>query len=113
MCSTAVVDGSNSIDVYRLIMEREAAMAEVEEWFRYLQATAADAGQGMVNVLVDILWAFKLRATAGRIYDLAIRLDIYPRNFSRYGSMKLLLVLRLTRIIIRCITLNKDFPLRA
>lgn len=87
-------------------MEREAAMAEVEEWFRYLQATAADAGQGMVNVLVDILWAFKLRATAGRIYDLAIRLDIYPRNFARYGSLRPD-CLRLTTVIIRCIHHNE------
>jgi len=70
-------------------MEREAAMAEVEDWFRYLQATAADAGQGMVNVLVDILWAFKLRALAGQIYNLAVRLDMYPRNFARYVYVSL------------------------
>ena len=68
-------------------MEREDAMPEVENWLRNLQATAADAGQGMVNVLVDILWAFKLRATAGHIYDLAVHLDIYPRNFAKYVTI--------------------------
>jgi len=72
-------------------MEREAPMSEVEDWFRYLQASSADAGQGMVNVLVDILWAFKLRATAGHIYNLAVRLDMYPRNFARYVNISLLL----------------------
>lgn len=68
-------------------MEREAALAEVEDWFRNLHATAADAGQGMVNVLVDILWAFKLRALAGHIYSLAVCLDMYPRNFARYVTI--------------------------
>lgn len=68
-------------------MEREAAISEVEIWLRDLQATAADAGQGMVNVLVDILWAFKLRATVGHIYDLAVHLDMYPRNFVKYVTL--------------------------
>jgi hypothetical protein len=62
-------------------------MQEVENWLRNLQATAADAGQGMVNVLVDMLWAFKLRATAGHLYDLAAHLDMYPRNFAKYVTI--------------------------
>ncbi|KAG0620267.1 hypothetical protein M758_4G203000 [Ceratodon purpureus] len=67
----------------RIIMERDAAMLEVEIWLRNLQGTAADAGQGMVNVLLDILWAFKLRSTASHLYDLAVHLDVYPKNFAK------------------------------
>lgn len=67
----------------RVVLERETALPDLETWLRNLQTMAADGGQGMVNNLVDSLWAFKLRATAAHVYDLAVRLDMYPRNFSR------------------------------
>lgn len=70
--------------MFRVVLERETALPDLETWLRNLQTMAADGGQGMVNNLVDSLWAFKLRATAAHVYDLAVRLDMYPRNFSRF-----------------------------
>lgn len=65
-------------------MEREDAMPDVEKWLTTLHTATVDAGRNMVNNLVEVLWAFKQQATAARLFDLAVRLGMYPEYYVRY-----------------------------
>lgn len=69
----------------RLLLEKkEAVMLEVESWLTHLQASTDDGGQGLVNVLEDLLWAFQQRGTADRLFKLAVRVGVYQDSYSRY-----------------------------
>lgn len=57
---------------------------DAEDWLENLQESANDWGQGMVNVLEDLLWAFKRREAASHLFHLAVHLGVYPQNLYRY-----------------------------
>ncbi|KAJ7519578.1 hypothetical protein O6H91_20G044800 [Diphasiastrum complanatum] len=69
---------------YRLLMERNTqVLKDAAIYFEQLQAEGGDAGKGIVNVLLDLLWAFWMRATAARIFNLALQKKIYAHDISR------------------------------
>lgn len=57
---------------------------DAEDWLENLQESANDWGQGIVNVLEDLLWAFKRREAAAHLFHLAVNLGVYPQNLYRY-----------------------------
>lgn len=68
----------------RLLIERiDDVILDAEDWLENLQESANDWGQGMVNVLEDLLWAFKRREAAAHLFHLAVNLGVYPQNLYR------------------------------
>lgn len=68
----------------RLLTEKSGLLvSEVECLLDELQAMEDNAALNFVNALVDLLWAFELRATASWVFQVAIKKKIYQHNVFR------------------------------
>lgn len=77
--------GSFSIFCFcRLVTEKsELLISEVQQCLEKLEPFEDGAAFNFVNALVDLLWAFELRATASWVFQLAIERGIYHRDVFR------------------------------
>lgn len=68
----------------RLLREKNAEiLIDVDRTLQDLEAFGEDAGLGLINVLLDLLWGFQRRGTAGKIFRLAIQRKIYSSTIAR------------------------------
>ncbi|TXG48675.1 hypothetical protein EZV62_024550 [Acer yangbiense] len=71
----------------RLLTEKsESLVAEVDYCLEKLQPVEDNAAFNFVNALVDLSWAFELRATASWIFQLAIKRSIYCHDVFRVAD---------------------------
>ncbi|KAH7526828.1 hypothetical protein JRO89_XSUnG0048200 [Xanthoceras sorbifolium] len=71
----------------RLLTERsESLVAEVDLCLEKLIPIEDNAAFNFVNALVDLMWAFELRATASWIFQLAIKKSIYCHDVFRVAD---------------------------
>ncbi|MED6204541.1 hypothetical protein PIB30_010093 [Stylosanthes scabra] len=71
----------------RLLREKsESHVSEVDQCLERLQPLEDDAAFNFVNALVDLLWAFELRATASWVFQLAIKRGIYRHDIFRVAD---------------------------
>ncbi|XP_015964595.1 pentatricopeptide repeat-containing protein At3g18110, chloroplastic [Arachis duranensis] len=71
----------------RLLREKsESRVAEVDQCLERLEPLEDDAAFNFVNALVDLLWAFELRATASWVFQLAIKRRIYCHDIFRVAD---------------------------
>jgi len=69
---------------YRLLKEKsESLVSEVDHCLEGLEPVEDNAAFNLVNALLDLLWAFELRATASWIFQLAIKRSIYRHDIFR------------------------------
>ena len=63
----------------RLLTEKSLGLiSEFDQVLKELEVFGQDAGLGFTNVLLDLLWAFQMRATASRVFTTALERRIYP-----------------------------------
>ena len=68
----------------RLLVGRpELLVSEVDEWFEKLKPIKDNAALNFANALLNLLWAFELRATASWVFQLAIKRGIFSRDVFR------------------------------
>lgn len=68
----------------RLLKEKNVEIiAEVDHALQGLEQFGLDAGLGLVNVLLDLLWGFQRRATAAKVFTLAVQRNIYSSTMAR------------------------------
>ncbi|XP_044478117.1 pentatricopeptide repeat-containing protein At3g18110, chloroplastic-like [Mangifera indica] len=71
----------------RLLTEKvESLVGEVDHCLETLQPVEDNAAFNFVNALVDLLWAFELRATASWVFQLAIKKSIYHHDVFRVAD---------------------------
>ncbi|XP_017407985.1 pentatricopeptide repeat-containing protein At3g18110, chloroplastic [Vigna angularis] len=71
----------------RLLKERsESLVSEVDQCLERLEPVEDNAAFNLVNALLDLLWAFELRATASWIFQLAIKRSIYRHDIFRVAD---------------------------
>ncbi|KAI5440161.1 pentatricopeptide repeat-containing protein At3g18110, chloroplastic [Lathyrus oleraceus] len=71
----------------RLLREKsESLVSEVDQCLDRLEHVEDNAAFNFVNALVDLLWAFELRATASWVFQLAIKKNIYRRDIFRVAE---------------------------
>ncbi|RDX91607.1 Pentatricopeptide repeat-containing protein, chloroplastic, partial [Mucuna pruriens] len=71
----------------RLLREKsESLVSEVDQCLERLEPLEDNAAFNFVNALVDLLWAFELRATASWVFQLAIKRSIYRHNIFRVAD---------------------------
>jgi hypothetical protein len=73
-----------TILLYRLLREKSKSLvSEVDQCLEKLEHVEDNAAFNFVNALVDLLWAFELRATASWVFQLAIKRSIYRHDVFR------------------------------
>ncbi|KAH1157041.1 hypothetical protein GYH30_029705 [Glycine max] len=71
----------------RLLKEKsESLVSEVDQCLERLEPVEDNAAFNLVNALVDLLWAFELRATASWVFQLAIKRSIYRHDIFRVAD---------------------------
>ncbi|KAK7406010.1 hypothetical protein VNO78_07623 [Psophocarpus tetragonolobus] len=71
----------------RLLKEKsESLVSEVDQCLEGLEPVEDNAAFNLVNALVDLLWAFELRATASWVFQLAIKRSIYRHDIFRVAD---------------------------
>ncbi|XP_027360486.1 pentatricopeptide repeat-containing protein At3g18110, chloroplastic [Abrus precatorius] len=71
----------------RLLREKsESLVSEVDQCLERLEPLEDNAAFNFVNALVDLLWAFELRATASWVFQLAIKRSIYRHDVFRVAD---------------------------
>ncbi|EOA29728.1 hypothetical protein CARUB_v10012815mg [Capsella rubella] len=71
----------------RLLAGRaELLVPEVDGWFEKLKPIEDNAALNFANALLNLLWAFELRATASWVFQLAIKRDIFSRDVFRVAD---------------------------
>lgn len=71
----------------RLLREKsESLVSEVDQCLGKLEHVEDNAAFNFVNALVDLLWAFELRATASWVFQLAIKRSIYRHDIFRVAQ---------------------------
>ncbi|KAJ7969244.1 Pentatricopeptide repeat [Quillaja saponaria] len=71
----------------RLLREKsDSLVPEVDLCLERLEPLQDNAALNFVNALVDLLWAFELRATASWVFQLAIKRSIYHRDVFRVAD---------------------------
>ncbi|KAK4256221.1 hypothetical protein QN277_009115 [Acacia crassicarpa] len=71
----------------RLLREKcESIVLEVDQYLEKIQPLEDNAAFNFVNALVDLLWAFELRATASWVFQLAIKRSIYRHDIFRVAE---------------------------
>ncbi|CAF2100691.1 unnamed protein product [Brassica napus] len=71
----------------RLVVGRpELLLSEVDEWFEKLKPIEDNAALNFANALLNLLWAFELRATASWVFQLAIKRGIFSRDVFRVAD---------------------------
>lgn len=78
----------NGLDLpIRLLNEKsESLVSEVDQCLERLEPLEDNAAFNFVNALVDLLWAFELRATASWVFQLAIKRSIYRHDIFRVAD---------------------------
>ena len=77
----------------RLLVERpELLVSEVDEWFEKLKPIEDNAALNFANALLNLLWAFELRATASWVFQIAIKRGIFSRDVFRSDPVLLMSV---------------------
>ncbi|CAH8370271.1 unnamed protein product [Eruca vesicaria subsp. sativa] len=64
----------------------ELLVSEVDEWFEKLRPVEDNAALNFANALLNLLWAFELRATASWVFQLAIKRGIFSREVFRVAD---------------------------
>ncbi|XP_010549076.1 PREDICTED: pentatricopeptide repeat-containing protein At3g18110, chloroplastic [Tarenaya hassleriana] len=64
----------------------ELLISEVDGWLEKLKPMEDNAALNFTNALVNLLWAFELRATASWVFQLAIKWNIYNRDVFRVAD---------------------------
>lgn len=68
----------------RLLAGRpELLVSEVDGWFEKLKPIEDNAALNFANALLNLLWAYELRATASWVFQLAIKRGIFSRDVFR------------------------------
>jgi len=68
----------------RLLAGRpELLVSEVDGWFEKLKSIEDNAALNFVNALLNLLWAFELRATASWVFQLGIKRGIFSLDVFR------------------------------
>lgn len=71
----------------RLLTERTPSLlSEIANYLEELEALEDSAALNFVNAVEDLLWAFECRATASRIFQLAVERSIYRDNVFRVAQ---------------------------
>ncbi|KAL2348775.1 hypothetical protein Fmac_002775 [Flemingia macrophylla] len=71
----------------RLLKEKsESLVSEVDQCLERLEPLEDNAAFNLVNALLDLLWAFELRATASWVFQLAIKRSIYRHDIFRVAD---------------------------
>ncbi|XP_061351098.1 pentatricopeptide repeat-containing protein At3g18110, chloroplastic [Gastrolobium bilobum] len=71
----------------RLLREKsESLVSEVDQCLDRLENVEDNAAFNFVNALVDLLWAFELRASASWVFQLAIKRNIYRHDIFRVAE---------------------------
>lgn len=71
----------------RLLREKsESLVSEVDQCLERLEVLEDNAAFNFVNALVDLLWAFELRASASWVFQLAIKRSIYRPDIFRVAE---------------------------
>ncbi|KAK7255360.1 hypothetical protein RIF29_28769 [Crotalaria pallida] len=71
----------------RLLREKsETLVSEVDRCLERLEGLEDNAAFNFVNALVDLLWAFELRATASWVFQLAIKRNVYCHDIFRVAE---------------------------
>ncbi|KAJ1434996.1 Tetratricopeptide-like helical domain superfamily [Sesbania bispinosa] len=71
----------------RLLREKsESLVSEVDQCLERLEHLKDNAAFNFVNALVDLLWAFELRASASWVFQLAIKRSIYRHDIFRVAE---------------------------
>ncbi|CAN8258935.1 unnamed protein product [Cochlearia groenlandica] len=72
---------------FRLLAGRsELLVSEVDEWLEKLKPIEDNAALNFANALLNLLWAFELRATASWVFQLAIKRGIFSRDVFRVAD---------------------------
>ncbi|KAH0880426.1 hypothetical protein HID58_067820 [Brassica napus] len=69
----ALQDIGFDLPVRLLVGRPELLVSEVDEWFEKLKPIKDNAALNFANALLNLLWAFELRATASWVFQLAIK----------------------------------------
>lgn len=71
----------------RLLREKsESLVSELDQYLKRIEHVEDNAAFNFVNALVDLLWAFELRATASWVFQLAIKRSIYRHDIFRVAQ---------------------------
>ncbi|XP_019443430.1 PREDICTED: pentatricopeptide repeat-containing protein At3g18110, chloroplastic [Lupinus angustifolius] len=71
----------------RLLREKsESLVSELDKCLEKLEVLKDNAAFNFVNALVDLLWAFELRASASWVFQLAIKRNIYRPDIFRVAE---------------------------
>ncbi|KAL0816513.1 hypothetical protein Bca101_072957 [Brassica carinata] len=79
----ALQDIGFDLPVRLLVGRPELLVSEVDEWFEKLKPIKDNAALNFANALLNLLWAFELRATASWVFQLAIKRGIFSRDVFR------------------------------
>ncbi|MCO5570413.1 hypothetical protein L7F22_024134 [Adiantum nelumboides] len=73
-----------SLPLRWLLTEKNTGLIEeFDQTLRALENSGGDAGLGLTNVILDLLWAFQMHGTAGRLFIVAIERNIYSSSMAR------------------------------
>ncbi|KAH7281144.1 hypothetical protein KP509_36G032400 [Ceratopteris richardii] len=68
----------------RLLTERNAALfCEYDQTLQSLESSGEEAGLGLSNAILDLLWAFQMHGTAAKLFMVAIERKLYPSTIAR------------------------------
>lgn len=68
----------------RLLTEKNVGLLEeFDQTLRVLERYGEEAGLGLTNVVLDLLWAFQMHGTAGRVFVVAIERNVYSSTMAR------------------------------
>ncbi|CAM8908963.1 unnamed protein product [Rhodiola kirilowii] len=79
----ALQDVGFSLPIRLLTEKTKPLVLEVDTWVAKIESMEDDAAFNFINALVDLLWAFELRATASWVFQLGIKRRIYHHNIYR------------------------------
>uniref|UniRef100_A0A7N0TZJ1 PROP1-like PPR domain-containing protein n=1 Tax=Kalanchoe fedtschenkoi TaxID=63787 RepID=A0A7N0TZJ1_KALFE len=82
----ALRDVGCSLPIRLLAEKPKPLVLEVDTWITEIDSMEDGAAFNFINALVDLLWAFELRATASWVFQLAIKKRIYNHNVYRVAE---------------------------
>ncbi|MCO5557627.1 hypothetical protein L7F22_011194 [Adiantum nelumboides] len=80
---SALGDVGFSLPLRLLTEKNKGLIEEFDQTLRALENSGGDAGLGLTNVILDLLWAFQMHGTAGRLFIVAIERNIYSSSMAR------------------------------
>ncbi|KAI5055837.1 hypothetical protein GOP47_0029358 [Adiantum capillus-veneris] len=68
----------------RLLTEKiNGLIEEFDKTLQALESSGEGAGLGLTNVILDLLWAFQMHGTSGKLFIVAIKRNIYSSSLAR------------------------------